>query len=103
MNEMDGLKDVLKNWQPEVAPPADFNSQVWMRIAAREEERSNRWWNRLALLWLQPKWCAAVAALVFMAAVAGGQIQSQITMEKNWENLETRYLASIDPYAHGGK
>jgi hypothetical protein len=103
MKESDDLKEILKVWQPKIEVPTDFNSQVWRRIATQEQDRSNRWWNRLALIWLQPKWCAAVVALVLLGSVAGGQIQSNRTMTRQWNNLEGRYLTSIDPYSYGGK
>ena len=99
MKETDELKTMLSAWQPNVELPMDFNSQVWTKIAAREEERMSRWWNRCWQLFLSPQWTASLAAIVLLIAVTVGQIQSRARTVEKWHDLRGKYVTSIDPYA----
>jgi hypothetical protein len=103
MNQDLELKKTLQRWNPQVTLPQDFQSEVWRRIAAREEEASSAFFRSLwaDLADLFPRFAVGVPclALVLALAVLSGQIQSQHETEADRARWQNRYLDSIDPYA----
>jgi len=78
---------------------------VWTQIAARESS-SRSGWNQLcdglAALFHQPQMAVAVVALGLTLSVGTAYFQAQDTNATAGQQLETRYLETINPLAHGG-
>lgn len=99
----DDLKEKLNAWKVNLEPRRDFQAEVWQRIAARESTRQNSVWRRLAE-WIAaelPKPQYATAAVLIGAALSMGvaHVQAQVANARHWQQLEARYVTSINPAA----
>ena len=96
-----GLDD-LQIWKVDAQIPPRFQADVWQKIAARQAEQSlwSRFIEWIALAVVRPQFAAA---LILVAGVSGGSL-AQVKVEqvnaRTFKTLESRYMASIDPYAH---
>ena len=103
MKHDDNLNDLLKAWQPPVDLPRNFQSKVWDRIAAEEDNCQPLWWRKAAR-WLveggvRPRIAVPAAAGLLLVALVAGQIQSGVASSREMDRLGTRYALSIDPVA----
>ncbi|HSI82614.1 MAG: hypothetical protein ACAI35_24180 [Candidatus Methylacidiphilales bacterium] len=99
----DSLNKLLRSWQPQVDIPSDFQRNVWQRIEAREEESPVTWW-RIIADWMTQGLShpvRATAVLVAVSLVAGGMgaVQARDSAAALELRMESRYTASINPYA----
>lgn len=98
----DELREKLASWtvQPEI--PADFQSGVWRKIAARESNSpKSPFLSLLAIRWIGlPRLAICVIVLGGLGGAGLGLIESSQANTKNWKMLEARYVQSIDPYVH---
>jgi hypothetical protein len=94
--------DDLQIWKVEAKIPRRFQADVWQKIAARQAKKNL--WSRFV------EWTAPIvvrpqfaAALILISGVTGGglaQWKVQQVNAQSFKTLESRYMASIDPYAH---
>ena len=91
MKNHDPLDDLLISWQVEAQAPADFQRQVWHRIAADQEALP--WSTRLFSWWFQPRRLLLSAA----AAVALGGLLGFIEAGVHQTEARAAYFSAIDP------
>ena len=99
----DDLDEKLRAWKVDVQTPTTFHADVWRRIAAREAVREQSFPAWLASIFAslaRPRWALAFAAVMLFAGVAAAHFEAHETNSDVWQNLQTRYVSSIDPAAH---
>jgi hypothetical protein len=104
MNPDENLRHNLSAWKVEVELPTQFQRGVWQRISAQESARSHSFWKRFSE-WLAFEFCKPSHAALLLAAsltlsAGTGYLRAQHSNNRNWRQLETRYLDSINPLAH---
>jgi hypothetical protein len=101
MND-ESLKQQLRTWKAEASLPADFQREVWQRIAERGEARSTTSFATFFETWLgwalRPMAAVALAVVAVAAGVGLGTWKGTTDRAAHWEQLEARYVESIDPY-----
>jgi hypothetical protein len=102
MNNNDPFHERLKSWKFEPTIPPRFQAEVWSRIRAREDERTD---TSLAAFvrWLFPSPAAwqFVAATVVMMLVLGatlGNVVASASNDRDRAVLAERYAQMVDPY-----
>ncbi len=91
MKNHEPLDDLLTAWQVEARPPADFQRQVWHRIAADQEALP--WSTRLFSWWLQPRRLLLSAA----AAITLGGLLGVVEARIHNSNARGEYFSAINP------
>lgn len=100
----DDLARKLRSWQVDVPRPADFQRQVWQRIATEESvpqelsrprllewiERCGEWLNR-------PAAAIALLTLSLTSGVLFARIKAGEANARSWHVLEERYAAAVNP------
>lgn len=87
----DPLDELLAVWRVEASAPADFQRQVWHRIAADQEDLP--WTARLVSWWFQPRrLLLSAAAALAVGAMAG-------LLDAGWHQKQARaaYFSAINP------
>ncbi len=102
-SEPDELSAKLRAWKVEPQVPDSFPREVWQRIAARQAEREEAFWSRIAQWFsaqlVRPQYATALVVLSLSASVGVAHLQAQATNVKHWKELEVRYATSVDPLA----
>ena len=95
------LDALLKEWQPRVDLPRRFESEVWHRIALAQERRA-RWFDFDALLRIicPPKFAFAIVAAAVLLGTVSADLQARQNFKHQMENAKSRYIYSVDPFAH---
>ena len=92
----------LPPWEVNVAIPARFQADVWQKIAARQAEQP--FWSRLieqiSLAMARPQFAAALILIAGISGSSLAQVKAHQANERSFRNLESQYVASVDPYAH---
>src|SRR5438067_3941311 len=99
----DDLDQKLKAWKVDVQMPVRFRAEVWQRIAAREAVREQSFGRQLArvfALLARPRYAVVFSAVMLFAGIATAYFEARETNSDVWQNLQTRYVISIDPKAH---
>lgn len=91
MKHLDPLDDLLTTWQVEASPPADFQRQVWHRIAADQEALP--WATRLFAWWFQPRRLLISAS----AAIVLGGVFGFIEARVHQMDARAAYFSAINP------
>lgn len=91
MTTPDPLDDLLSTWQVEARTTADFQRQVWHRIAADQEALP--WPTRLLSWWFQPRRLLLSA----VAAIAFGGLLGFIEAGVHQTEARAAYFSAIDP------
>lgn len=103
MNTDENLKRQLSAWNVEIEVPPRFQSEVWAKIAAREKTQ-HAWWESLrdifATAFAQPQMAGAVVALGLALSVGTAFFKAQDSNALMGRELESRYVATINPLAH---
>jgi hypothetical protein len=101
MND-ESLKQQLRTWKAEAPLPADFQREVWQRIAERGEARGTSFIAAFVETWLgwalRPMAAVVLAVVAVAAGVGLGTWKGGSDRAAHWERLEARYVESIDPY-----
>jgi hypothetical protein len=92
------LSRKLQEWRVEPVIPADFQREVWHRIAARQAEP---FWRPLTA-WLEGMAARPAAAMAFVltgvaAGLMVGREKAQVAAVESWRVLEERYAHSVNP------
>ena len=87
----DPLDELLASWQVEGRAPADFQRQVWHRIAA--DRRDIPWFAHLLAWWLHPRRLALSAA----ASVAIGIGLGLLAADRHASQAREAYFSAINP------
>jgi hypothetical protein len=100
--EHDKTQELLKQWQVNATLPANFDSVVWRRIEKARPVYDNvpalvfAWINQL---FARPAVALSYVSVALLAGMAFGQVQASRDAQKAQEQLKSRYIQSIDPYA----
>jgi hypothetical protein len=95
----DELRQKLASWEVRPEIPPDFQRNVWQKIAVRESKPKLSLFARWDISWLRPPRLAICAILLGGLAGTGlGLIESSQANSRNWQNLEAKYVQSVDPY-----
>jgi anti-sigma-K factor RskA len=101
------LSAKLRTWTVEPHMPGSFSRKVWQRIAARQAEREEAFWPKVAQWFsarlVRPQYAAALFAITLSASIGLAHLQAQGANAKHWKTLEARYAASVDPLAMMGQ
>lgn len=90
-NKSDPLDALLSSWQVAPETPADFQRQVWHRIAADQEALP--WTSRVLAWWMQPRRLALSAA----AALALGSLLGLMDAHSHQKQAREAYFTAINP------
>ena len=97
---MNRESELLKEWKLEAAVPTSFNSTVWRRIEDRRQvsvtEAVRAW---AAGLFAKRAVVASYFTLTVAIGLAAAHVQSSRVLNDRAEQLEARYVQSVDPYA----
>jgi len=97
------LKAKLQSWQIEARVPAGFQREVWQRIAARDQARHDVPWRRL-VRWIavdlaRPQYATVLIVLGIAGSVTVAHLQAQEVNLRSRNEMQNRYVQSIDPMA----
>lgn len=102
MKSDDPIRNLLKTWNPSLAPAPRFRAEVWAQIEARRTSGWRAWLPNLSELARRP---ASVAALLALSAVVGlgaAQFQADRIRLAEREARLQQYVTSIDPLLRTG-
>lgn len=95
------LSRLLRDWDvPDELPPR-FNEGVWRRLESSSALRPDStllsrwraWWHRPGMAW-------AYVAILLAAGASAGAWQGRVTALQVIDQLQGRYVLSVDPFAH---
>jgi hypothetical protein len=96
------LQKKLQTWRADIAVPADFQREVWSRIAAREAVSGGpAWVKRLlssATLFSTPRLALAAVTISLLVGAGAGLVETSRSNAAVWQHLQNQYVQSIDPY-----
>lgn len=99
------LQKKLQTWRVNVDVPADFQREVWSRIATREPGDGGAAWQRWAkhllssaALFSTPRLALAAVTISIGLGVTMGLVETGRANTATWKHLENQYVQSIDPY-----
>ncbi len=94
-------KRELPSWKAEVEIPPRFQAEVWQRIAARDTARRSSFWHQLSsqlsAQLAKPAYATAIIVAGVAMSLGVAHTQAQSANARHWRQLETRYVASINP------
>ncbi|MEI6351413.1 MAG: hypothetical protein WCP06_09925 [Verrucomicrobiota bacterium] len=93
----------LQAWKAEVELPPRFQAEVWQRIAARAPARRSPFANLLQTIFAvapRPVWAALAVAASVGSGLGLGHLAADNTRSGALQELQTRYIESIDPLSH---
>lgn len=98
------LDECLSAWKVAPEVPLRFHAGVWQQIAAEESARGNTLWARIND-WIAVELARPSRALIALAAclvlsVGMAVFQAQDSNARHWQQLEARYIDSINPLPH---
>lgn len=97
----DPLRQVLREWHVEAAPPPRFNEGVWRRIE-REQQATMSPWAAIARWlagWLaRPVPAGAFVTVLLAVGLAAGMLQARDRIEQASAQQRSLYLQSVSPY-----
>ena len=101
----DPFQRALGAWKVEVEIPARFQSEVWQRIATQESSRADSVWSRvrdwIGAEFAKPGRAAAVLATGLLLSAVSAYLQAENFNSQQQQQLEARYINSINPLAEG--
>jgi hypothetical protein len=99
------LQKKLQTWRVDIDVPADFQREVWSRIAAHEAVDGDSAWltgvKRLlssATLFSTPRLALAAVTISLLVGAGTGLVETGRSNTAVWKHLENRYVQSINPY-----
>jgi hypothetical protein len=99
------LQKKLQTWRADIGVPADFQREVWSRIAAREAVSGRpawlTWVKRLlssATLFSTPRLALAAVTISLLVGAGAGLVETSRSNTAVWQHLQNQYVQSIDPY-----
>jgi hypothetical protein len=99
------LQKKLQAWRVDIDVPANFQNEVWSRIAAREAVDGGpawpTWVKRLlssATLVSAPRLALAAVTISLLVGAGTGLVETGRSNTAAWQHLENQYVQSIDPY-----
>jgi hypothetical protein len=99
------LQKRLQAWRVDIEVPADFQREVWSRVAAREAVDCGPTWltwiKRLLsseTLFSTPRLALAAVTLSLLVGAGTGLVETERSNTVVWKNLENQYVQSINPY-----
>lgn len=96
-------RDLLKAWTVETPVPTNFNASVWRRIEQKGASSQGSIRNLIAAwfagVFAKPAFAISYAGVALLLGLAAGHLHGASTLEKHGDQLEARYLQSVDPYA----
>lgn len=99
----DRLSDELRSWRVNTKVPADFQREVWQRIAHRQSAREDAWWPSLQTSIVQlcsrPITALVVVMISFSTGLALAHEKAATAHAHAWQVLEDRYANTINPLA----
>ena len=105
MDTNDSLQKRLAQWQVDLEAPPRFEAGVWARIAAEESARRtvfDRVGDWLAAAFYQPRLAAVAVTLGLALGIGTAFVKAQDSNALLTRQLESRYMDTINPLAHGG-
>lgn len=98
-NDLDKkLHGILDKWNPDIAIPGRFRSDVWTMIAARQEARESTLWFQLSNLIEQFSFKPAFAYATCTIAIVFGLFIGFQQTARIQEQFKSHYVQSVDPY-----
>jgi hypothetical protein len=101
--DTDDLSAKLRAWKVDPQVPDSFQRAVWQRVATRQAARESAFWPRMtqwfSTEFIRPQFASATVILSLMASLGVAHLQAQETKARQWQALEARYAASVDPLA----
>jgi hypothetical protein len=102
INSDQKFKELMNDCKTEIPVPVNFQSEVWNRIAMREQGRPSSFWSEFEQFFQtffgRPQYAAGGLIAVFFISIAAGQFQLKTLADHQSISLQNRYIASIDPY-----
>ena len=99
------LQKKLQTWRVDIDVPADFQREVWSRIAAREAVAGGSAWptwvKRLfssETLFSTPRLALAAVTISLLLGAGTGLVETGRSNAAVWKHLENQYVQSINPY-----
>ena len=98
------LNRILQQWRVTTPLPPRFGEQVWKRIERAETpgvslaEAARAWF---AAAFARPAFAFAYVTVLLMIGHTVGALQASQTTVRWEQELEARYVQSIDPYQKG--
>ena len=93
----------LQAWKVELELPLRFQAEVWQRIAARAPARRSKiadLFRNLFAVPPRPAWAALAVAVSVGSGLGLGYLAADNTRSGALQELQTRYIQSIDPLSH---
>lgn len=101
--QSDELSRKLRTWVVTPNVPADFQREIWQRLAVRPTANQEISWSALLLslsaLMAQPR--NAIVSFILLVGLGLGiaHFQAAQSNERSWKSLEVRYANSVNPLA----
>ena len=99
------LQKTLQAWRVDIDVPADFQKEVWSRLAAREAVDDGpawlTWAKRLLSsesLFSTPRLALAAVTISLLVGAGTGLVETGRSNTTVWKHLENQYVQSINPY-----
>ena len=99
------LQKKLQTWRVDIDVPADFQREVWSRIATREAVDGGpawlTWARRLlssATLFSTPRLALVAVTIGLFVGAGAGFVKTTQSNTAVWKHLENQYVQSINPY-----
>jgi len=98
------MRDLLRQWKPQLPLPPRFHEEVWLRLERRE--KASRRGIDLRTLWIMwlgtwlPRPAFATAYLLLLLAFGGGLgwVHAREASSRVIGELSALYVQSADPY-----
>ncbi|SRR6266496_2916706 len=101
-NENDPLSNALREWKVDTALPLRFPERVWQRIARAEALRVNRarfgGWKWFDAMLARRGMAVSYVVIWLLIGVSVGVWQARHQAARLEDDLEARYLQTVDPY-----
>ncbi len=98
----DPLSERLQSWSLNAELPPRTRDEVWRRIALSEVESVSAFGmllRRIQIAFSRPAVAGAYVAILVIAGAVAGSLIGSAKSERHWDELGTRYLASVNPYS----
>jgi hypothetical protein len=105
MDSNDSLQKQLAQWRVDREAPPRFQAGVWARIAAEESANASvmdRLAEWFAAAFYRPRITTAAVMLGLAIGMSAAFLKAQDSNALAGRQLEARYIATINPLAHGG-
>lgn len=95
-------KELLDEWKIEAVTPPGFNSVVWRRIEQQRPSGFREWIDSwLGGLITRPAVALSYASAAIILGLVAGNLSASKNLQRRENELQFRYVQSIDPYAAG--